>query len=132
MKHDIIGTWRLVGGRATLDDGMPAPPPYGGEKAMGRVTFDADGRMMAVLCDGRGALPPDTSREYSSYCGNYTFDGRRLVTEVDASSEPARLGGTQQREVSFEDRCMVLRHTVVRADGRRVHRELTWERIADV
>jgi hypothetical protein len=59
--------------------------PYGG-KALGRVTFTADGRMMSVVCDGRKELPAGVSREYSSYCGNYTYDGERLVTRVDAAS----------------------------------------------
>jgi hypothetical protein len=130
MSKSIIGTWRLAGGKATFEDGTPAPPPYGGVKAMGRVVFDSDGRMMAVLCDGRRELPAGTAREYSSYCGNYTFDGARLVTEVDCTSDGGRLGGAQVREVSFEGPYMVFRHTVTRADGRRIRREMSWERIA--
>ena len=49
--------------------------------------------MMAVLVDGRAKLPDGAKREYSSYCGNYTFDGTTLITTVDASrrSRPARL-----------------------------------------
>ena len=132
-SSSITGTWRLADGKATdVDDGTPAPPPYGGEKAMGRVTFNAAGRMMAVLCDGRRELPANATREYSSYCGNYTFDGRRLVTEVDATSDAGRLAGKQVREVAFEGRYMVFRHTVTRADGRRIRREMSWEKIADV
>jgi Lipocalin-like domain len=68
----IIGTWKLVRATARDSDGTPLPSPYGG-RAMGRVTFAADGRMMSVVCDGRPVLPPGTSREYSSYCGNYTL-----------------------------------------------------------
>jgi hypothetical protein len=98
---------------------------------MGRVTFDADGRMMAVLCDGRPTLPDGAPREYSSYCGNYTFDGKRLVTRVDATSDAGRLSGDQVREVSFEGGCMVFRHTTRRADGR-IHREMSWQKISDV
>ena len=76
--------------------GMPRPSPYGG-KALGRVTFTADGRMMSVVCDGRKELPAGASREYSSYCGNYTFDGEKLVTRVDAASDLSRNGGDQVR-----------------------------------
>ena len=130
--QSINGTWKLAGGRATFDDGTTAPPPYGGAKAMGRVIFNADGRMMAVLCDGRRELPPGETREYSSYCGNYTFDGKQLVTQVDSTSDAGRLTGQQVRAVSFEDGLMVFRHTVQRADGRRIHREMSWERISDV
>src|ERR1043165_2025886 len=69
----------------------------------------AEGGMLASPCDGRRELPPGTARAYSSYCGNYTFDGTRLVTRVDASSDPARIGGDQGREVSFEGDPMILR-----------------------
>ncbi len=64
----IVGTWRLVRGTATSTDGKALNPPYGGEKGMGRVTFNDDGRMMAVLCDGRPTLPVGETREYASYC----------------------------------------------------------------
>jgi hypothetical protein len=33
---------------------------------MGLVTLNADGRMMAVLCDGRADLPEGTRRDYAS------------------------------------------------------------------
>ena len=52
----IVGTWKLVGARARDRDGKPLPEPYGG-KGLGRVMFNADGRMMAVTCDGRTDLP---------------------------------------------------------------------------
>ena len=87
----IVGTWKLA--RATARDaaGAALSEPYGG-KGIGRVTFTAEGRMMSVVCDGRPELPAGTAREYSSYCGNYTFDGSRLVTRVDAASDPSRIG----------------------------------------
>jgi hypothetical protein len=132
VAKDIVGTWRLVKAYATTEDGKPAPLPYGGEKGMGRVTFNADGRMMAVLCDGRPSLPPGEAREYNSYCGNYTFDGTRLVTKVDSASDPQRLGTDQVREVRFEGKLMVLRPPVRSIGGQDIQRELWWERIAEV
>ncbi len=129
---EIIGTWRLVNGVTTDKNGNPAPPPYGGEKAMGRVTFNADGRMMAVLCDGRPTLPQGTPRQYVSYCGNYTFDGKRLVTRVDATSDSERMDTDQVRDVRFEGALMVLRPPVREEHGQQVQRELWWEKIADV
>jgi hypothetical protein len=45
-------------------------------------SFTAEGRMMSVVCDGRAELPSGVRREYSSYCGAYTFDGARLATRV--------------------------------------------------
>jgi lipocalin-like protein len=79
--------------------------------------------------DGRNC-PPGVTREYSSYCGNYTYDGKRLVTRVDAASDPRRVGSDQVRGVRFEGERMVLipppRWTGETAE----HREITWERIA--
>lgn len=132
QARSIVGTWALVRGTAVDLAGDRAPPPYGGEKAMGRVTFNADGRMMAVLCDGRTALPVGTDRQYASYCGNYTFDGKRLVTRVDATSDRERLGTDQVRDVRFEGDLMILRPPVRREFGKDVQRELYWRKISDV
>jgi len=125
----IVGTWKLVGAAARDRDGKPLPPPYGG-KPLGRLMLAADGRMMAVTCDGRAELPPGTRREYSSYCGVYTFDGERLVTRVDAASDPSRIGSDQVRGVRFDGERMVLLPPPRQSAEGEQHRELTWERIA--
>jgi hypothetical protein len=97
---------------------------------MGRVTFTAEGRMMSVVCDGRAELPSGVRREYSSYCGAYTFDGARLVTRVDAASDPSRVGGDQVRGVRFEGERMILTPRSRRTGGSEEYREIMWERIA--
>jgi hypothetical protein len=126
--RSVVGTWRLAKAEAYDASGKPLPAPYGG-KGMGRLTLSADGRMASVVVDARPELPPGTPRDYSSYCGNYTFDGTRLVTRVDAASDPARLGSDQVRDVSFDGDHMVLRPPP-RAGGE--YRVLTWEKISDV
>src|SRR5215471_16559973 len=123
----IVGTWKLVYATARDAAGAARPLPYGG-KALGRVTFTADGRMMSVVCDGRKELPPGVSREYNSYCGNYT--GERLIARVDAASDPSRIGSDQVRGVRFEGERMVLIPPSRRIGGIKEHREITWERIA--
>jgi hypothetical protein len=130
--RDIVGTWRLVRGSAVAEDGTQMPPPYGGEKAMGRVTLNADGRMIAVLCDGSVTLPDGARREYTSYCGEYTFDGKQLITKCDSASDPARINTDQVRDVTFEGDLMVLRPPVRVVDGVVQRRVLHWEKIADV
>ena len=127
----IVGTWRLVAAVARDAAGNALPTPYG-PRAMGRVVFDEDGRMMAVLCDGRPAMPPGTSRDYSSYCGNYSFDGNRLVTRVDAALDPARIGSDQVRDVHFENGLMILRPPPRKTADGVEQRELSWERIAPI
>ena len=101
---------------------------------MGRVTLTADGQMMAVTCDLRPHLPAGAARDFSSYCGTYTFDGRQLVTRVFAASDPSRIGGDQVRDVRFEGKYMVLRPPLRSwgAGGAPEQRELWWERISEV
>jgi hypothetical protein len=71
---NVVGVWRLIGGATTDPSGEKVAVPYG-SRGMGLVSLTADGRMMAVLVDGQSKLPDGARREYSSYCGNYTFDG---------------------------------------------------------
>ena len=126
----IVGTWRLVATRARNDAGEAMHPPYG-PKPTGIVVFAADRRMICVLCDGRAEMPQgEPEREYSSYCGSYTFDGTTLVTRVDAAAEKSRIGGDQVRKVAFEGELLVLKPPARPWRGVTQHRELVWERIA--
>src|SRR5438067_8801326 len=125
----IVGTWKLARAAARDAAGTALPDPYGGN-GIGRLTLTAEGRMMSVVCDGRPELPAGTPREYSSYCGNYTFDGARLVTRVDAASDPSRIGSDQVREVSFDGDHMILRPPPRQTEAGEEYRELSWARIA--
>jgi hypothetical protein len=128
---DIVGTWRLVKTAAHDDEGRPTHPPYG-EKPRGLLVFYPDKRMMSVLCDSRSELTPgETVREYNSYCGNYEYDGKTLVTCVDASADPGRVGGEQVRFTHFEGDLLVLTQKPRRWKGVMQHRFLYWECIAD-
>jgi hypothetical protein len=129
--QQIVGTWRLVRATAQDAEGSVLPAPYG-PKPMGRVTLAADGRMMAVLCDGRAQLPAGETRQYTSYCGNYRFEDGRLTTRVDAASDAERLGTDQVRDARFEGDLMVLRPPLRASASGMEQRELYWERIAEV
>jgi hypothetical protein len=128
---NVVGVWKLAGGTTTDSSGRRVGVPYG-PRGMGLVSLTADGRMMAVLVDGRAGLPDGGKREYSSYCGNYTFDGSTLITTVDAASDPARLGSQQVRKVRFDGERMILVPPVREEGGVKLHRELAWERISAV
>ena len=125
----IVGTWRLKSTMGRNDAGQLLDPPYG-PVPMGLVVFGADGRMMAVLCDGRPALAPNEPRQFMSYAGNYSFDGATLSTRVDASSDPSRVGGDQVRHVRFEGADLVLAPPRRLYAGIMQHQELVWERVA--
>ena len=128
---NVAGVWKLVGGSMTDPSGKSVGVPYG-PRGMGLVSLTSDGRMMAVLIDGRAKLPDGAKREYSSYCGNYTFDGSTLITTVDASSDPARLASQQVRKVRFEGERMILVPPERDDGGVKIHRELIWERISTI
>lgn len=128
MTRSLIGTWHLVHATASAADGSPLPPPYGGPHAIGLVSFTAEGRMVAVLCDSRPADHLDTAREFVSYCGAYHYDGRELVTQVDATSRPSWLGTEQRRSVSFEDDLLVLRPPLRAYSSAPEQRVLYWKK----
>jgi len=128
----IVGTWRLVRAEAFDANGKPQPAPYGGAP-LGRVTFTSSGRMMAMTGDGRLEVPAGHGREYNTYAGTYTFDGKRLMTRVDSCSNPAYMSTEQVREVSHEGALMVLRPPVRTYLGRPPEqRVLYWERISGI
>lgn len=118
----LYGTWRLVRSRATDADGRPIRDPWGPEP-MGRLILERNGRMMAVLCDGRASLPPGKKRAYSSYCGNFVIEGDLLTTIIDAASDSDRVGSTQPRLLEFRGDELVLKPPM-RKDGEQ--REIFW------
>ena len=74
---------------------------------MGRIVIGG-GRMAAMMIDWRHDIPGDQKREYSGYTASYTYDGKQLVTTVDAAPDPGRIGTKQPRGVRFENGLMIL------------------------
>lgn len=128
-ESELVGTWQLVRTAAHASDGTPVLPPYGNESAMGIVSLAADGRMICVLCDSRAEMPDGLEREYNSYCGAYTYDGRQLVTRVDASANDDWFASEQVRDVSFEGDLLVLRPPPRITNGKTLQRVLYWQKI---
>lgn len=128
--NDLVGTWRLLEVRAQDANGEPMPPSYG-PVPIGMVMFHPGGRMVCALCDGRVALPVDSAaREYVSYGGAYTYDGKTLVTRVDITSDARRMGGDEVRQVRFDGERLVLTPPPREWYGKTQSRELIWERLA--
>ena len=125
----IIGTWQLKSTKGVDDAGKVMPQPFG-TAPYGVVCFQADGRMINVIGDGRAELPVGEPRQFMSYAGNYTFDGATLTTRVDASSDASRIGGDQVRSVRFENGGMVLAPPRRLYAGVMQHQEMFWERAA--
>src|SRR5260370_37131280 len=80
----IVGTWKLVAAVARDRSGNPLPAPYGG-KGMGRLTLNADGRMMAGTLDGPPGLPAGKRPGLRTPCRDFKFDRGALVTPGGAA-----------------------------------------------
>ena len=131
-KESLFGTWRLVQAISKDSAGNLLPPPYGGPEAMALLSIRMDGRMVSVLCDSRTNIPTGEDREYTSYCGKFSFDGTILKTRVDACSDPNRFDTDQVREVRMEKGLLVLRPPPQQRGDQIVYREMFWEKIAEV
>ena len=130
-KTAVYGIWRLIKGVSKDSAGNQRPPPYGGDSAIALLALHENGRMVSVLCDSRMELQPAEEREYTSYCGSFTFDGSTLVTKVDACSDPKRFGTEQVRKVRLEDKLLVLEPPPREKNGDLEYRTMFWERIGD-
>ena len=113
----LVGVWKLIEMHAFDETGREVPSPFG-PQPMGVAIFDAE-RVMAMGGDGRTTLPPEAKRAFLAYCGKYTFDGTKLVTEVDGASS-ADLLDDQVRHIRFNGPRQMT------ASG---GMELVWERV---
>ena len=130
-KH--IGTWALIRVEAVDANGNPTTPPFGGTNFIGRVVLTADSRMSASITDARSEIPDGETREYSCYAGSYTFDGKTLITKVDACSDPARMGTEQTRKVKFEGDLMILQPPLRSyGDKPAERRTLWWKKLSGI
>lgn len=124
----LEGIWRLVDSRAWDDGSERLSAPYGAHP-MGTIEF-AQGRMLAVLCNGDLDVGSSGDRGFSSYGGPYTFDGTTLETTVDVASDLSRIGSRQVRTVVIMGEEQVLLRPPARLYGDKAQkRELIWQRV---
>ena len=129
---ELLGTWRLVEYHNRTADGQVLEPSFGPE-AMGVIHFNANGRMLVVLTDGRRELPPTTERRpFSAYTGMWEFDGDNVNVAVDEAAWPSFVGTTQVRGVRYANGRLSLIPANVVVDGVINHREVVWEKISDL
>lgn len=124
----LIGTWRLVAVRATGPDGAPLADHQYGPEPWGLLQVSAT-RMQAASGDGRAVMPPGRQRFWSAYTGAWRFDGTTLVTRVEDSNLPDRIGGDQVRQVRADGERVWLMPPARLVDGQMQQLELQWERL---
>ncbi len=144
--EEIIGTWELVEWTFSVA-GRRSVHPWKG-RAVGRLTYTADGMMWAALMDpDREHVPTRTlsaapapiraavAAGYLTYTGHYTVQGDEVVHHVELSLLPNWVGTDEVRRIAWianEDgtRDLVLSTVPTPTDGGResVNR-LRWRRL---
>ena len=138
VRGSLIGVWTLESCVRTLADGDKEHPF--GEKPVGRIEYDKDGRMFALLMrpGRRSTMAPGLELDAASvgeireavtgfvaYFGSYEVDnGSQTVTHhVEASLEPSWVGTSLKRRFRWEGALLVLTRAVPGMTD-----ELVWKR----
>jgi hypothetical protein len=130
----LVGVWDLVSVRTRWPDGRVTEP--WGAAPVGRLTYDADGSMIALLMDARrnqaegGAVPADVQASVAAYYGTYTVDpARHVVTHHVAASLRASEAGSIERRYTLNGDTLVLIANAL-YEGAKVTHTLVWHRAA--
>lgn len=138
VRRRLIGVWRLRSCCRIFEGGRTEQPF--GEDPVGRITYDVQGRMSAMLMRrGRQshALPGSglqqaTAEElrevvagFIAYMGTFDVDesSQTVIHHVQASLFPDWVGTDQRRAYRFEDNLLILRRATAESED-----ELVWER----
>jgi hypothetical protein len=137
-KHNLIGVWTLQSCVRAFADGHKQYPF--GEKPVGRIEYDREGRIFALLMRSgrRSTVAPglelDTAsaeeiREavtgFVAYFGTYEVDdtSQTVTHHVEASLEPSWVGTSLKRRFRWDGARLVLTRAVPGTTD-----ELVWER----
>lgn len=85
---------------------------------------------MVAIADGSPPAPDDGPRHHVFCYGPFTFDGRRLVTNVEGGSDPIWGECSQVRDVRFDGNRLIASPSVGLLGPLDVRREMTWEHIS--
>ena len=130
--EELLGTWRLTGYHNRTAEGVELPPSFG-THVIGVMHFDANGRMIVALADGRPEPPANGARrQFSAYTGTWTFKGDSVDVDVDESAWAHFVGTVQVRGVRFNNGRLSLIPANVVVDGVVNHREVVWEKVDSV
>ncbi len=140
-SQTIEGSWRLISSEGHGADGRVVYDQ--GKHPVGRVMFDASGRMSIHLTNpdrsnfASGDFLRPTQEEcleafksYFGYFGSYTLDekARTVTFHVEGAAYPNYVGTDQVRYYTIEGERLILRTPPERAGGTDVTYFVTWER----
>ena len=137
--ESLTGAWRLLSWEAVDAKGGQSVPF--GENPIGRIQYDPDGRVFALLI--RADRPPagwflfgeataeEKARAFDSgvgYYGTYEVDGDRVVHHIEAATMPTFTGTDIERRFRIDGNRLQLSFMLA-ADGKPSGHTLTWERV---
>ncbi len=137
----FVGSWRLVSAEGHSSDGSVT---YDwGQNPLGRVMFDAGGRLSLHLVDPDRPnfesgdflrpTPEELSKAfngYFGYFGSYTVepDKQTVTFHIDGAAYPNYIGSDQLRFYEISGDKLVLKTPPERAGGEDIVYYVTWER----
>jgi hypothetical protein len=139
--NPLIGTWRLVSWEnRSLVDGQISYPL--GKDAAGYIMYNQDGYMFVAimgpnrlkfaandLLSGTPEEEAQAEETYVSYCGQYDFDGYKVVHHVELSLFPNWVGVDQERLVELAGNRLTLSTPPILLRGIQQTAHLIWERV---
>lgn len=122
----LVGVWRLERWAAVFDDAGVSFPM--GEDAKGRIVYEANGAMAAMLQRTSGA--PGPAGDFVAYSGTWRLADGAVHHDVAFASTPTWIGSTLSRTASWtEDGALQLTTPPERTpQGRVYHQRLIWRR----
>jgi len=141
VHSDLLGTWRLVSYTRTVVATGETTDIFG-KAPRGFINYGRDGRMLVLIVKDDRPTPDDLARmtdqqraelfkSMIAYGGTYTFDGKTVTHHVDISWNQIWTGTNQIRNVTFENRKLILSTNPQPSsiDGKVSVGILTWEKL---
>lgn len=141
IESSFLGSWSLESFVATGPDGRLVHPF--GEGALGRIQYDAEGRMaVQIMSRGRAPLSVEDPRKapeaelaaafgsFLSYLGTYSVleESSEMLHHIEVASIPNWPGTTQRRRFEFDDGTLILSTPPIVLGGVPIESVLRWVR----
>jgi hypothetical protein len=138
---ELYGTWRLVSYKRTLVETGETTDVFG-KSPKGSITFERDGRVIALLTSDKRPNVPDAAKMTDkqraelyktmiAWAGTFTFDEKTIKIRVDVSWNESWNSTEQMRFVNFEGKRMVIKTEPAPGalDGKLRTSVFVWEKV---
>jgi lipocalin-like protein len=142
LRHELVGTWKLVSMHAKHADGRITSDPDFGPNPAGYLMYDASGHMCTEFMnpdrfDWRNPDNPAPQEAkaavdgYEAYCGTYEIHEAQgiVVHRKELALVPNAAGTTAERSVSFSGKRLVLKMVEKARGGEPLSYISIWERV---